>query len=153
MSGSPPLAQKPGRSHDVSPRSSLAASALRRVPVWLWLLAIVVVSADVRIVLARGIAGPFIMVDEVIWAELARGFADKGEPLVRGVRDTGYGVVYPLLLSPVYALFNNLVTAYAAVKVVNSVVMSLAAVPAYLLARRVVGQWLALLAALLAVSV
>ena len=131
----------------------MVASGLRRVPVWLWLLAIVVVSAGVRIVLARGIAAPFIMVDEVIWAELARGFADKGEPLVRGVRDTGYGVVYPLLLSPVYALIDNLPRAYAAVKVVNSVVMSLAAVPAYLLARRVVGQWLALLAALLAVSV
>ena len=33
---------------------------------------------------------------------------------------------------------------------INSLVMSLAAVPAYLLARRVVGQWPALLAAVLA---
>jgi len=131
----------------------LVVRALRRVPVWLWLLAIVVVSADVRIVLARGIAAPFIMVDEVIWAELARGIASHGEPLVRGVRDTGYGVVYPLLISPVYALFSSLPHAYAAVKVVNSVVMSLAAVPAYFLARRVVGSWLALLAALLTVAV
>jgi hypothetical protein len=131
----------------------LVVSYLRRVPVWLWLLAIVAVSAVVRTVLAGGIAAPFILVDEVIWAELARGIADKGEPLVRGVRDTGYGVVYPLVISPVYALFSSLPQAYAAVKVVNSIVMSLAAVPAYFLARRVVGAWLALLAAALTVAV
>ena len=131
----------------------MVANALRRIPVWLWLLAIVVVSADIRIALARGIAAPFIMVDEVIWAELARGFADKGEPLVRGVRDTGYGVVYPLVISPAYALFHSLPMAYAAVKIMNSVLMSLAAIPAYFLARRVVDQWLSLLAAVLAIAV
>ena len=131
----------------------MSTGTLRRIPVWLWLLALVAVSSGVRIVLAGGVAAPFIMVDEVIWAELARGIAAKGEPLVRGVRDSGYGVVYPLVLSPVYALFSSLPHAYAAAKVVNSVLMSLAAVPAYFLARRVVGPWLALLAALLAVAV
>ena len=59
---------------------------------------------------------------------------------------------YPLLISPVYALFESLPDAYAALKVLNAVLMSLAAVPAYLLARRVVRDGLALLAALLAVA-
>src|SRR5947207_731030 len=149
MSGSPPMPQRRGRSHDVSPRSSLVARFFRRIPVWLWLLAIVVASADFRLLLAGGVAAPFIMVDEVIWAELGRGFADKGEPLVRGVAGPGYSVVYPLVISPAYALFDNLPRAYAAVKLINSVVMSLAAVPAYFLARRVVGQGLALLALVL----
>jgi hypothetical protein len=118
-----------------------------------WLAAIVVASSVLRAVLSRGIAAPFIMVDEVIWAELARGIASDGEPLVRGQSDPGYGVVYPVVISPVYALFDSLPDAYAAVKVVNSVLMSLAAIPSYFLARRVIGQGLALLAAVLAVAI
>ena len=129
----------------------MAASA-RRVPVWAWLAAIVIASAFARALMGRGIVAPFVMVDEVIWSEIARGLADTGRPLLRGEPDPGYSVVYPLLLSPVYALFDNLVDAYAAVKVLNALVMSLAALPAYALARRVVRPGLALLAALLAVA-
>ena len=94
---------------------------------------------------------PFIMVDELIYSELARSLAAghglevRGEPYL-------VSLIYPLLLAPVYALFDSLPDAYAAVKVVNAVVMSLAAVPAYLLARRVLPTGLSLLAALLAVA-
>ena len=124
---------------------------LRRVPVWAWLGTIVVGSAAFRAALAREIVAPFIMVDEVIWSEVARGLADTGEPLLRDQPDPGYSIVYPLLISPAYALFESLPDAYAAVKTLNAVVMSLAAIPAFLLARRVVQDGLALLAALLAV--
>ena len=128
-------------------------SFLRRVPVWVWLLAIVLGSAVIRALLGRGIVAPFIMVDEVIWAELARGLGDAGKPLVRGYADPGYGIVYPLVIAPVYALVETLPDAYAAVKTVNATVMSLAAIPTYFLARRVVGEGLSLLAALLAVAI
>jgi hypothetical protein len=127
--------------------------ALRRIPTWAWLTAIVVVSAAVRALLARDLVAPFIMVDEVIWSEIARGIADAGEPLLRDQPDPGYSVVYPLLLSPAYAVFQNLPEAYAAVKTTNAVLMSLAAVPAFFLARRVVERGLALLAAILTVAV
>jgi Dolichyl-phosphate-mannose-protein mannosyltransferase len=127
--------------------------AFRRVPAWAWLTAIVVCSAVLRAVLGRGIVAPFIMVDEVIWSEVARGIADTGQPLLRDQPDPGYSIVYPALISPVYALFANLPDAYAALKVLNAVLMSLAAVPAYFLARRVVKDGLALLAAVLAVAV
>jgi hypothetical protein len=130
-----------------------SAAALRRIPAWVWLAAIVVASTVFRAVLARGIVAPFIVVDEIIWSELARGIASVGKPLVRGHSDPGYGVVYPLVISPAYALFHRLPEAYAAVKTVNSFVMSLAAIPAYLLARRVVDRGLALFAALLAVAI
>jgi hypothetical protein len=93
------------------------------------------------------------MVDELIWSEIARGIADAGEPLLRGQSDPGYSVVYPLLISPAYALFESLPTAYATVKTWNAVLMSLAAVPAFFLARRVVRDGYALLAALLTVAV
>ena len=126
--------------------------AVRRIPAWAWLAAIVVCSAVFRAVLGRGIVAPFIMVDEVIWSEVARGLADAGEPLLRDQPDPGYSIVYPLLISPVYVLFESLPDAYAGLKTLNAVVMSLAAVPAYFLARRVVQDGLALLAALLAVA-
>jgi len=127
--------------------------SLGRVPVWAWLAAIVGLSALFRSVLVRGIVAPFIIVDEILWSEVARGLADAGEPLVRDTPDPGLGIVYPLVIAPAYLAFDGLVDAYAAVKLVNSAVMSLAAIPAYFLARRVVGQWLALLAAVLAVAV
>lgn len=128
-------------------------SRLRRIPTWVWLAAIVATSTIFRAVIGRGIVAPFIMVDEVIWSEVARGIADAGEPLLRGEPESGYSIVYPLLLSPVYALFENLPDAYAAVKTLNAFVMSLAAVPAFFLARRVVGEGPALLGAFLAVAV
>jgi hypothetical protein len=125
---------------------------LRRVPAWAWLAAIVVGSAAFRAVVARGLVAPFIFVDELIWSEIARGIADEGRPLLRGEPDPGYSVLYPLLASPAYVLFDTLPGSYAAVKTLNAVLMSLAAVPAYVLARRVVGQGLALVGALLAVA-
>jgi hypothetical protein len=127
--------------------------ALARVPTWAWLTAIVVGSAALRALLARQLVAPFIMVDEIIWSEIARGIADAGEPLLRGRPDPGYSVVYPLLISPAYVLFDSLPVAYAAVKTWNSMLMSLAAIPAFFLARRVVGRDYALFAAVLAVAV
>jgi 4-amino-4-deoxy-L-arabinose transferase-like glycosyltransferase len=127
--------------------------ALARVPTWAWLTGIVLASAALRAVLASQLVAPFIMVDELIWSELARGIADTGQPLLRDQPDPGYSVVYPLLISPAYLLFDSLVTAYAAVKTMNALLMSLAAVPAFFVARRVVGRSYALLAAVLAVAV
>jgi Dolichyl-phosphate-mannose-protein mannosyltransferase len=126
--------------------------SLGRVPVWAWLTAIVGLSALFRAVLGRGIVAPFVIVDEILWSEVARGLADAGEPLVRDTPDPGLGIVYPLVVAPTYLAFDGLVDAYAAVKVVNSVVMSLAAIPAYFLARRVVGTRLSLFAAVLALA-
>ena len=128
-------------------------SALRRVPAWAWLTAIVAGSVLARAILVRGIVAPFIFVDELIWSELARGIADAGKPLLRDQPDPGYSVVYPLLISPAYALFDGLPNAYAAVKAENTLLMSLAAVPAFFLARRVARDGLALLAAVLTVAV
>jgi hypothetical protein len=124
----------------------------RRVPAWAWLAGIVVASILFRSWYGRGMVAPFIMVDELIYSELARSLAAghglevRGEPYL-------VSLIYPLLLAPVYALFDSLPDAYAAVKLVNAVVMSLAAVPAYLLARRVLPTGLSLLAALFAVAV
>ena len=126
---------------------------LRGLPAWLWLAAIVVASAAVRIAFQRQIVAPWIMVDELIYSELAKSFAATGHFQVRGVGSTGYGFVYPALIAPAWRLFDSVPTAYAAAKGINAVVMSLAAIPAYFLARRVVRPPLALVAALLTVLV
>jgi hypothetical protein len=127
--------------------------ALRRIPTWAWLATIVVGSTIARAILGRDLVAPFIMVDEIIWSEVARGIADAGEPLLRDEPDPGYSLVYPLLISPVYALTDGLVDAYAGVKTLNALIMSLASVPAFFLARRVMRDGLALLAALMTIAI
>ncbi|HZT91816.1 MAG TPA: glycosyltransferase family 39 protein [Gaiellaceae bacterium] len=135
--------------------SAIAAARTRAVsvPAWVWLAAIVVASAAVRIVLARRMVAPWIMVDELIYSELAKSFAAHGRFLVRGVPSNGYGFVYPVLIAPAFRLFAGVPRAYAAAKDVNSVAMSLTAVPTYLLARRLLSPALSLVAAVLAVLV
>jgi hypothetical protein len=126
---------------------------VRAVPAWAWLGALVAVSTLVRFAFARHMVGPWIMIDEIVYSELAKSFAATGHFAVREAPTGGYGVVYPVLISPAYALFHSIPTAYSALKGINSLLMSLAAVPAYLLARRVVSMWSALAVALLTVAI
>jgi hypothetical protein len=132
------------------PRSSSLALA---IPAWAWLVGIVVASVGVRYGFGRRMLAPWIMVDELIYSELAKSFAATGHFLIRDEHLGSYGVVYPLLVSPAYRAFASVPDAYAAAKAINAVVMSLAAVPAYFLARRVVRAPIALLAAFLTVAV
>jgi hypothetical protein len=128
-----------------------ARGLVRAVPVWAWLAGLVAVSALVRFLLARRVAAPWIMVDELIYSELARGVASGDGFSIRGVATNEYGFVYPLLIAPAY-LVDSLPRAYELVKAINALLMSLAAIPAYFLARRVLPRGLSLFAALLAVA-
>ena len=92
------------------------------------------------------------MVDELIYSELAKSFASSGQFLIRDHSTAAYGVIYPALISPAWAVFKTIPDAYAAAKAINSVMMSLAAIPAYLLARRMLSMWWALGAAVLTVA-
>ena len=130
-----------------------AAAAAARVPVWAWLAGLVVLSTGIRYALGRRIVAPWIFVDELIYSELGKNLAEHGHLWIRDVSGPGYGLVYPLLIAPAYAAFDALPDAYAAAKGIGALSMSLAAVPAYLLARRVLGQWWSLGAAALTVAV
>src|SRR6185312_420254 len=125
---------------------------LGRVPVWAWLTGLVVLSTLVRYALSRRVVAPWIMVDELVFSELAKSFAATGHFLVRGEHNGGYGVVYPVLTAPAYRLFSSVPDAYAAAKTIGCVAMSLTAVPAYFLARRVLRPAYALGAAALSVA-
>ena len=128
-------------------------AALRRVPPGAWLAAIVVLSVLLRIALGRRQPAPWIMVDELIYSELAKSFAATGDLLVRDVAVGTYPPLYPLLISPAYRVFESIPDAYAAAKAINAVVMSFAAVPAYAIARRVLRPGPSLAVAALAVAV
>jgi hypothetical protein len=133
-------------------RPSLAAS-IRAVPAWAWVAGVVVLSTAARIAIGRRMVAPWIMVDELVYSELAKSFAETGRFAWRDETINAYGLVYPLLLSPAYLIHDAVPTAYAAAKAMNALLMTMAALPAYALARRVVPLPLAVLAAVLAVSV
>ena len=128
-------------------------SLLGRVPMWAWLALLVLLSAGFRYGLSRRVVAPWIMVDELIYSELAKSFAATGHFLIRDVHHGAYGVVYPVLIAPAWRVFSSIPDAYAAAKTIGSVLMSLAAVPAYLLARRVMRPLLSLVVAVLAVAI
>jgi hypothetical protein len=83
---------------------------------------------------------PWILPDEVLYSDLAKSIAAGHLPSVRGTSGLGWGVVYPALIAPAWAAFDNASDAYHAALVINAFVMSLAAVPAFLLARMFVGR-------------
>ncbi len=125
----------------------------RAVPVWAWLVLLVVVSTLVRYAVSRRTVAPWIMIDELIYSELAKSFAAGGHFTIRDHSSNVYEFVYPVLISPAWAIFRSIPDAYGAAKAINSLVMSLAAVPAYVLARRVLGPWPSLAAAALTVAI
>jgi hypothetical protein len=113
----------------------------------------VLASFAVRYAFARHMVAPWIMIDEIVYSELAKSFAATGHFAVREVPTTGYGYIYPILISPAYRIANSVPDVYAVVHVFNAFLVSLAAVPAYLLARRVVSPNRSLVVAALTVAV
>lgn len=104
-------------------------------------------AALVRILLTRSMPAPWIMGDELHYSELARSFASNGVMHLREV-PTSLRTIYPVLVSPAW-LATSVGTAYAVAKVLNVLLMTLAAIPFFLLARRLVRPVLALVATLL----
>ena len=111
-------------------------------------------STAFRFALAIRDPAPWIFQDEIAYSEFAKSLAFTGGPGLRGVAGTaGFGIVYPLLIAPAYLLFDAVPDAYTALRFVNSLLMSLTAVPVYLLARRVSCRGFSLAAATLAVAI
>jgi hypothetical protein len=126
---------------------------LARVSPLQWLGAIVAVSFLVRTITGWLRAGPVYFPDEYIYSELGRSISDHGRPLVRGAAAHFPAVLQPLLTAPAW-LAQDVDTSFRLVQLEGALAMSLAAVPVYLLARRLeLGAWLALGAAALTVAV
>ena len=132
------------------PRPAAVAHAAT-IPARLLLGGIVAVSFLVRYVAALGHTTPLYFPDEYIYSSIARSLAQSGRPLVRGSSAHFPAMLEPLLAAPFW-LTNDPALAYRLTQAENALAMSVAAVPVYLLVRRLGGgDWLSLAAAALTV--
>jgi hypothetical protein len=106
---------------------------------------LLLISVAVRIWLSREIVSPWIMIDEQVYAEMAKSFASSGHFLIRDTPTGVNNVVYPALISPAW-LAHPMGTTYSLAKAINVVVMTSTAIPLYLWARRLVVPVYALVA-------
>ena len=83
---------------------------------------------------------PLLNPDELRYTLAARGLVDGEWVNLRG-EPYGYGPVYPLVLAPIVALSDGVESAYPFFKLANALLFALAAVPVYLVARRLLSAW------------
>jgi len=130
---------------------TLGASRLAAVPARYALAGIVALSFVARLAAVLAHATPLYFPDEYIYGTLARNLAESGRLVIRGQPAHFPALLEPLLAAPFW-LFHDPMLAYRLTLGLNALAMSLAAVPVYLLARRLgLGASFALGAAALAV--
>jgi hypothetical protein len=138
------------------PRERRRERAVARLARVRWpLVAIVVLGAALTIWFVLQCVQYFIQPDELEYLKQSRQIAEELHPLVPGdAYFTSWSQLQPLLLAPVWGLIHDTNTAHQVMGVVNALIMATAAIPAYLLALRVIGdRRLAYLVALLTVIV
>ena len=114
-----------------------AASTLRTAA-WIRaapLAGLVAGSFLLRLVLGRLRTSPHYFPDEYIYAALGRSIAHGGRPEIHGAAANFPALLQPLLTAPAW-LAGDAGSSYRLVQAIGALAMSLAAVPAYLLARR-----------------
>jgi hypothetical protein len=116
-------------------------------------LGLVVVAAfGVYTLLSTGVDGPRVHPDEEIYAAAASSLVE-GEGLTMRGADYGFGPLLPLVLAAIIRLAGGVDAAYEWFKAANALFFALTAVPVFLLARRLVSDWWAVLAAALSVAI
>jgi Dolichyl-phosphate-mannose-protein mannosyltransferase len=117
------------------------------------LAGITALSISVHIALARAVHGPFVFMDELGYEQMARSLAQTGHFALYSKTGLAYSPLYPIVLSPIYALTSSAPDAYRWAQGLNTVLMSLSVFPIYGIARFVLERRLAVgVAALAAVS-
>lgn len=136
-------------------RAQARRAALARVQVGAapLLAGIVLASLLVRTVLGWLRVTPTFFSDEYVYSELGRSIAETGRPLIRGASAHFPALLQPILTAPAW-LVDDVETSFRLIQLLGSLAMSLAAVPVFLLARRLgLGQGIALAVAALTVAV
>jgi hypothetical protein len=136
----------------ISPATGARAFAMR-IPAWAVVGSTVVVAALLHTALALRSPSPWIVPDELIYSELAKSLGTSGVPRIRGEVSLDWGLGYPALLAPIWAVVHDTGTAYVLAKAWNAVLLASTAVPSYFLARRFVEERSALIVAALCVSI
>jgi hypothetical protein len=116
----------------------------------LWLVAIFLLSFAFRALLSSEVKSPFIFLDELVYPRLAVSIGHSASLSLWGTTGLTYPPLYPVVLSPIYALHASGTTAYVWIKIVNSFLMSLAVFPIYKIGRFVAPRRHALIVAGLA---
>lgn len=131
---------------------ALGAARIAAVPARYALAGIVALSFVFRLAAVLAHSVPLYFPDEYIYGTLARSLAESGKLAIRGQPAHFPALLEPLLAAPFW-LFHDPMLAYRLTLGLNALAMSLAAIPVYLLARRLrLGAGLALGAAALAVA-
>ena len=79
---------------------------------------------------------PTVGIDEFLYYSLARSIATEGKLLFRGQSADYSFILYPLILSPVYALFSEKFNFYRLLQLWNIILMSSSVFPLYFLGRK-----------------
>src|SRR3989440_513199 len=119
---------------------------------WLALATLVAVSAYLRWLAARNVPSPWFTPDEQTYGLIGEGLWRHGRFEILGVAPKFYSFVYPALAGLPLSM-HDAERGYEALKVVQAVVMSLAAVPVYLWGRSLMARGWALTAAALALTI
>jgi hypothetical protein len=114
-----------------------AARARPTVATALALVALATASAVLRTLGAGSVHGPWVFMDELGYERMARSFAQTGHFSLFGRAGLAYSPLYPIVLSPVYALTSSAHAAYEWAKVENAVLISLSVFPVYAIGRTV----------------
>jgi hypothetical protein len=96
-------------------------------------------SALLRSVLVDWVHGPKV-IDELGYERMAMSLAHTGHFALFGKGGLAYSPLYPIVLSPIYALTSSTQTAYDWVKAENAILMSLSVFPVYAIARSVLSR-------------
>jgi hypothetical protein len=111
------------------------------------LVGLLVATSIVQLWLASRIVTPWILIDELIYSDLARSLGDDGTFHVRGEPIPWSNFGYVVLIAPAWALTEAQSTAYALAKIINVGLGVLALVLVYFWARRLTTVGYAVLAA------
>lgn len=124
---------------------------LKRSTGTLGLLSLLVVSTLLHWLAARRLHGLWILPDEAVYATRAIAFWRHGViPPLHG-EGAGYGLLYPLVAGVPFSV-GSIAHGYASLKLLQALVVSLAAVPVFAYARRLMPRGYAFVAAALTVA-
>lgn len=132
-----------GRSDKTRRRGSALLVAARAHPTAATaaaLFGLALVAAALHTLLVGRVQGPFVFMDELGYERMAQSFAHTGDFSLFGKGGLAYSPLYPIVLSPIYALTSSMHTAYEWAKVENAVLISLSVFPVYGIARFVLAR-------------
>lgn len=104
------------------------------------LVAVVVVAAGVYAGAAQLVSTPRVHPDEHIYSTAGASLADGDGLRLRG-EEYGLGPVYPVVLAAILTVVPDRETAYHLFKAANALLFALAAIPIFLVARRLLSPW------------